>query len=209
MRELKCGGRLAETLEHAVEGEDRRDWRAAAADPHRRRREDPARGPHRCPRATLTVGVNAQEVVRWLFVSSSLPTASSRARRTHFRLTSENCSTSPRGACPGADAHRQTRLADVRYRLRDPRSLGARLRDPRRHATRGHRASPSGHVGDENQLVAIEDALAQFSADAIVVVGHVPGQDNWHERTRPRAARASCLRGPDNRRRGGDLATVR
>jgi hypothetical protein len=41
---------------------------------------------------------------------------------------------------------------------------------------------PSGHVGDENQLLAIEDALAQFSADAIVVVGHVPGQDNWHER---------------------------
>lgn len=41
---------------------------------------------------------------------------------------------------------------------------------------------PSGHVGDENQLLAIEDALAQFSADAVVVVGHVPGQDNWHER---------------------------
>jgi heptaprenylglyceryl phosphate synthase len=37
-------------------------------------------------------------------------------------------------------------------------------------------------VGDEDQLLAIEDALAQFGADAIVVVGHVPGQDNWHER---------------------------
>ena len=41
---------------------------------------------------------------------------------------------------------------------------------------------PSGHVGDENQLLAIQDALADFSADAVVVVGHVPGQDNWHER---------------------------
>jgi hypothetical protein len=41
---------------------------------------------------------------------------------------------------------------------------------------------PSGHVGDEDQLLAIQDALAQFSADAIVIVGHVPGQDNWHER---------------------------
>ena len=41
---------------------------------------------------------------------------------------------------------------------------------------------PSGDVGDEDQLLAIQDALAQFSADAIVIVGHVPGQDNWHER---------------------------
>ena len=41
---------------------------------------------------------------------------------------------------------------------------------------------PTGHVGDENQLQGIEDALANFGADAIVVVGHVPGQDNWHER---------------------------
>jgi hypothetical protein len=41
---------------------------------------------------------------------------------------------------------------------------------------------PSGHVGDEDQLLAIQDALAQFSADAVVIVGHVPGQDNWHER---------------------------
>lgn len=39
-----------------------------------------------------------------------------------------------------------------------------------------------GEVGDENQLVAIEDALAHFDADAIVVVGHPPGQQNWHER---------------------------
>ena len=38
---------------------------------------------------------------------------------------------------------------------------------------------PSGDVGDEDQLLAIQDALAQFSADAIVIVGHVPGQDNW------------------------------
>jgi len=41
---------------------------------------------------------------------------------------------------------------------------------------------PSGDAGDEDQLLAIQDALAQFSADAIVIVGHVPGQDNWHER---------------------------
>jgi hypothetical protein len=41
---------------------------------------------------------------------------------------------------------------------------------------------PSGHVGDEDQLLAIEDALAQFGADAVVVIGHVPGQENWHER---------------------------
>jgi hypothetical protein len=47
---------------------------------------------------------------------------------------------------------------------------------------KGIERPPSGDVGDEDQLLAIEDALAQFSADAIVVVGHVRGQDNWHER---------------------------
>jgi hypothetical protein len=47
---------------------------------------------------------------------------------------------------------------------------------------KGIERPPSGHVGDENQLLAIEDALVQFSADAIVVVAHVRGQDSWHER---------------------------
>ena len=47
---------------------------------------------------------------------------------------------------------------------------------------KGIERPPSGHVGDEDQLLAIEDALAQFGADAVVIVGHVRGQDNWHER---------------------------
>jgi hypothetical protein len=47
---------------------------------------------------------------------------------------------------------------------------------------KGIERPPSGDVGDENQLLAIQDALVQFSADAVVVVAHVRGQDSWHER---------------------------
>jgi hypothetical protein len=42
--------------------------------------------------------------------------------------------------------------------------------------------SATGQTGDEDQLRAVEDALAQFHADAIVLITHVPDQQNWRER---------------------------
>lgn len=42
--------------------------------------------------------------------------------------------------------------------------------------------SATGEVGDEDQLLAIEDALAGFQADAIVLVTRVPEARNWRER---------------------------
>jgi hypothetical protein len=42
---------------------------------------------------------------------------------------------------------------------------------------------PDGEVGAENQLTAIDDALAQFDADLIVLRLHAPGSEheNWRE----------------------------
>jgi hypothetical protein len=40
----------------------------------------------------------------------------------------------------------------------------------------------TGQTGDEDQLQAVEDALAEFHADAILLVTHVPDQQNWRER---------------------------
>jgi hypothetical protein len=42
---------------------------------------------------------------------------------------------------------------------------------------------PRGAIGDEDQVVAIADALADFDADLIVLRLHIPGsaQENWHE----------------------------
>ncbi len=42
--------------------------------------------------------------------------------------------------------------------------------------------APRTVVGDENQLVAVEDALAWFDADVCVVVSHARGCANYHER---------------------------
>jgi hypothetical protein len=63
---------------------------------------------------------------------------------------------------PRADAHE--RLERI---LQDMTALGL---------------SATGKTADEHQLLAIEDALAQFHAHAIVVVTHVPDQQNWRER---------------------------
>jgi hypothetical protein len=43
--------------------------------------------------------------------------------------------------------------------------------------------SPEGMVADEDQVVAIADALADFDADLIVLRLHHPGSEheNWHE----------------------------
>jgi hypothetical protein len=43
--------------------------------------------------------------------------------------------------------------------------------------------SPTGMVADEDQVVAIADALAEFDADLIVLRLHHPGSEhkNWHE----------------------------
>lgn len=42
--------------------------------------------------------------------------------------------------------------------------------------------SATGETADEDQLLAVEDALAQHHSHAIVVVTHVPGQQNRRER---------------------------
>ncbi|MBV8989283.1 MAG: hypothetical protein JOY58_03955 [Solirubrobacterales bacterium] len=63
---------------------------------------------------------------------------------------------------PRADAH--DRLGQI---LQDMTALGL---------------SATGQTGDENQLLAVEDALAQFHPHAIVLITRVPGQQNWRER---------------------------
>lgn len=39
-----------------------------------------------------------------------------------------------------------------------------------------------GKIGDENELHAVEDALAEFPADALILAVHAPDVANWHER---------------------------
>jgi len=43
------------------------------------------------------------------------------------------------------------------------------------------RSPPVTTVGDENQLLAVSDALATFDADACVVVTHTRDHANYHE----------------------------
>ena len=38
-----------------------------------------------------------------------------------------------------------------------------------------------GEIGDENELHAVEDALADFPADALILAVHAPDVANWHE----------------------------
>jgi hypothetical protein len=42
--------------------------------------------------------------------------------------------------------------------------------------------SATGETADENQLLAVEDALAQYHSHAIVVITRIPAQQNWRER---------------------------
>jgi hypothetical protein len=42
--------------------------------------------------------------------------------------------------------------------------------------------SATGHVGDDDPLQAIDDALRTFGADEIVISTHPPGRSNWLER---------------------------
>jgi hypothetical protein len=44
------------------------------------------------------------------------------------------------------------------------------------------REPPLTQIGDEDQLAAVGDALAEFPADACVVVTHVPDEQNRNER---------------------------
>jgi hypothetical protein len=46
---------------------------------------------------------------------------------------------------------------------------------------RGFRTPPLTSVGDENQLLAVADALATFDADACVVVGRTREHSGYHE----------------------------
>ena len=39
-----------------------------------------------------------------------------------------------------------------------------------------------GHVGDEDPLQAVADALADFPADALILAVHAPDAANWRER---------------------------
>ena len=48
-----------------------------------------------------------------------------------------------------------------------------------------HRSPPRTMLGDENQLLAIEDALWDFDADACVVVMHAQGSQHHRERLVP------------------------
>lgn len=43
------------------------------------------------------------------------------------------------------------------------------------------RSPPRTSVGDENQLLAVSDALASFDADACVLVNHTREHANYHE----------------------------
>jgi hypothetical protein len=38
-----------------------------------------------------------------------------------------------------------------------------------------------GEIGDENELHALDDALADFPADALILAVHAPEVANWHE----------------------------
>jgi hypothetical protein len=42
--------------------------------------------------------------------------------------------------------------------------------------------SATGETADEDQLLAVQDALADYHSHAIVVITRVPGQHNWRER---------------------------
>ena len=48
-----------------------------------------------------------------------------------------------------------------------------------------------GIIGDSNPMVAIEDVLAQFSADEIVISSWPPGRSNWLEKNLIENARAA------------------
>ena len=48
-------------------------------------------------------------------------------------------------------------------------------------ALREHGIRARGEVGDANPLIAIADALANFSATEMVIATHPPGQSNWLE----------------------------
>lgn len=46
----------------------------------------------------------------------------------------------------------------------------------------GCQAAPRFVVGDEDPMLAVEDALAEFTADSVVVVLHAHETQNWRER---------------------------
>ena len=69
--------------------------------------------------------------------------------------------------CSDVDASRADAGARLDRILQDMTALGL---------------SATGQTGDEDQLQAVEDALAEFHADAILLVIHVPDQQNWRER---------------------------
>ena len=59
--------------------------------------------------------------------------------------------------------------------------------DERMHAIVGSidasgQPATAGSVGDEDPLQAVEDALATFPADALILAVHAPGTANWRER---------------------------
>jgi hypothetical protein len=59
--------------------------------------------------------------------------------------------------------------------------------DERMHTVFDHMLAdgfePRGAIGDEDQVLAIADALAEFDADLIVLRLHIPGgaHESWHE----------------------------
>jgi hypothetical protein len=61
------------------------------------------------------------------------------------------------------------------------REAHARLRDISADIG-SFRTPPLTQVGDEDQLTAVDDALATFDADACVVINRLPSQQTHHER---------------------------
>jgi GABA permease len=49
-------------------------------------------------------------------------------------------------------------------------------------ALRASGVDASGHVGDDDPLQAMDDALRTFQADEIILSTHPPGRSNWLER---------------------------
>ncbi|HEV3408618.1 MAG TPA: hypothetical protein VG079_08030 [Gaiellaceae bacterium] len=59
--------------------------------------------------------------------------------------------------------------------------------DERMHAIVGSidasgQPATTGHVGDEDPVQAVADALAAFPADALILAVHAPDAANWRER---------------------------
>ena len=75
-----------------------------------------------------------------------------------------------------------TRLQSLCSDLDQPRADAQDRLDRILHDMTALGLAATGQTADEDQLLAVEDALAEFHAHAIVLVTRVPSQQNWRER---------------------------